>query len=91
LKQKRFLYLKVKLKYNAGIREEVPYEEICATGGGAYKFYNIILQELEIKLDKHDELLSLVRGYIAMNYYTSSYEHLGDGVVNYLPPEDLVI
>lgn len=41
-------------------------------------------------MDKKDELLSLVKGYIIMNNYNSFYEHLGDGKINYLPSEDMV-
>jgi pantothenate kinase len=95
---KHFLYIKL-LQTNRfdvevieclkGIREEYYFDEICATGGGAYKFHELVLKELNIKLDKHDELLSLVKGYIAMNHYNTFYEHINDGVVKDLPPEDL--
>ncbi len=62
---------------------------ISATGGGAYKFNNLILQELNVKMEKHDELVSLVHGYILMNSYNTFYE-LDNGNVKYLDQSDFV-
>jgi type II pantothenate kinase len=63
---------------------------IYATGGGAYKFYDVIEKEFGIKLEKNDELLSLVKGYLFMNYFQTCYELTGSGEqYRILPPEDL--
>lgn len=35
---------------------------IKATGGGAHKYYDLFLKELNIKLEKHDEMQCVVRG-----------------------------
>lgn len=35
---------------------------VCATGGGAFKFENQFLQELNMRLHKFDELDSLITG-----------------------------
>ena len=56
------------------IDKKIKIDKIEATGGGAYKFYNITKNEFNIELIKHDELLSLVYGYKFMNKYNSFYE-----------------
>lgn len=47
---------------------------IYATGGGAYKFFDFIYKEFGIKMEKNDELMSLVKGYLMMNNYKTFYE-----------------
>ncbi len=63
---------------------------IHATGGGAYKYSKIIVEELNINIDKHDELLSLVSGYILMNKYQTFYEYV-DGNVRDVDISDMVV
>lgn len=60
---------------------------ISATGGGAFKFSNLVNEELKIKIDKHDEVLSLLKGYSMMNNYNTFYE-ISNGVSSYLPIDD---
>ena len=35
---------------------------VCATGGGAFKFQDLIEREVKLKMHKFDELNSLIRG-----------------------------
>lgn len=63
---------------------------IHATGGGAHKYSKIIVEELNINIDKHDELLSLVNGYILMNDYQTFYEY-ADGQIRYVDASDMVV
>ena len=56
------------------INKKIKIDKIEATGGGAYKFYDITKTELNIELIKNDELLSLVYGYKFLNKYNSFYE-----------------
>ena len=52
----------------------IKIEEIDATGGGAYKFFNLVKNNFNIEFQKHDELQSLKFGYEFMNNYNSFYE-----------------
>ena len=52
----------------------VKIEKIDATGGGAYKYCNIMKTNFDIEFIKHDELKSLIYGYVFMNKYNSFYE-----------------
>ena len=66
------------------------YSDIHATGGGAFRFANVIVEEFGVKLEKHDEILSLVRGYTFMNRFNSFYEVVSEGMCSTVPPEDFV-
>lgn len=48
-------------------------DEIQATGGGAYRFSDLMDKKYGIKFIKHDELISLVHGYLFMNNYKAFY------------------
>ncbi len=66
------------------------FTSIYATGGGAHKFYDLILEEFKIKMEKHDELVSLVKGYLMMSDYKSFYEITGsDGKYSIIASEDI--
>ena len=52
----------------------VKINEMDLTGGGAYKYNDIIKKNFDIELIKHDELQSLKYGYLFMNNYKSFYE-----------------
>ena len=49
-------------------------KQINATGGGAYKYEPIIRKSLNAEFIKHDELISLVNGYIFINDYGFIYK-----------------
>ena len=49
-------------------------KQINATGGGAYKYEPIIRKSLNTEFIKHDELISLVDGYIFINDYGFIYK-----------------
>lgn len=58
---------------------------VCATGGGAYKFQELIEREVKLKMHKFDELNSLIRGVDFMERSNPSKElffyvdaHYGD-------------
>ena len=42
---------------------------VCATGGGAYKFEADIKREVNLRLNKFDELDSLIRGEFKFKLY----------------------
>lgn len=50
-----------------------------ATGGGAYKFSSLVNELINLNMIKHDELISLVNGYILMNDLNTFYEKSSDG------------
>ena len=56
------------------INKIVKIKEIDATGGGAYKYSDIMKNEFGIEFIKHDELRSLIYGYEFMNKYNSFFE-----------------
>ena len=56
------------------INKIIKIDKIDATGGGAYKYYDLMKNELNIEFIKHDELLSIIYGYKFMNKYNSFYE-----------------
>jgi type II pantothenate kinase len=56
------------------INQIVKIETIDATGGGAYKYCDIMKNDFGIEFIKHDELRSLIYGYEFMNKYNSFYE-----------------
>ena len=56
------------------INKKVKIDKINATGGGAFKFFDLMKSQLKIEFVKHDELLSLIYGYKFMNKYNSFYE-----------------
>ena len=60
-----------------------------ATGGGAYKFNSLVNETLGLKINKYDELQSLVNGYISMNQFNTFYEKNNSGYKNVIP-SDLV-
>lgn len=45
---------------------------VCATGGGAYKFEDLVEKEVGMKLHKFDELDSLMRGVEYMEHFNPS-------------------
>ena len=57
------------------------FETIQATGGGAYRLETPILKRFNISLNKHDELLSLVYGYIFMNTFSPFYRINSDNMI----------
>ena len=63
-------------------------KEIDLTGGGAYKYNDILKKTFDIELVKHDELQSLIYGYEFMNNFNSFYEIEND-LIKKLPQEDL--
>ena len=56
------------------INEIYEIKQIQATGGGAYKYEQIIKKFLKVEFIKHDELISLVNGYIFINDYGFIYK-----------------
>ena len=66
-----------------------PLNNIYATGGGAYKYNNLINETLNINLVKHDELISLVNGYSFMNELNTFYEKSREGN-NFVGANDFV-
>jgi type II pantothenate kinase len=56
------------------INKIVKIEKIDATGGGAFKYCDIMKNDFNIEFIKHDELRSLIYGYEFMNKYNSFYE-----------------
>ena len=56
------------------INKIVKVKEIDATGGGAFKYCDIMKNDFNIEFIKHDELRSLIYGYEFMNKYNSFYE-----------------
>ena len=56
------------------INKIVKIEKIDATGGGAYKYSEIMKNDFGIEFIKHDELRSLIYGYEFMSKYNSFYE-----------------
>ena len=56
------------------INKLIKIDKIDATGGGAYKYSDIMKQKFDIEFIKHDELLSLVYGYEFMSKFNSFYE-----------------
>lgn len=61
------------------IKSQGHFNHIYATGVGAYKFYEIIDKEFGIKLEKQDQLLSLVKGDLMMSHYQTFNELTGNG------------
>lgn len=55
-----------------------PIKNLYATGGGSYKFNNLVNETLNINMVKHDELISLVNGYLIMNELNTFYEKSND-------------
>lgn len=62
------------------LNNKVKINEINLTGGGAYKFNDILKKNLEMDLIKHDELQSLIYGYQFMNNFNSFYEIENDSI-----------
>ena len=60
------------------ILKMIKISKIDATGGGAYKYNNIMKTEFNIEFIKHDELQSLIYGYQFMNKFNTFYEIVGD-------------
>jgi type II pantothenate kinase len=52
----------------------IKIEKINATGGGAYKYYDLMKKDFGIEFIKNDEMQSLIYGYEFMNKYNSFYE-----------------
>ena len=75
-------------KFIKDLNNIVKLNEIDLTGGGAYKYNDIINKNLNIELKKHDELQSLEYGYLFMNNYNSFYE-LENNIIKDVPPEDI--
>ena len=67
-----------------------PIKSLYATGGGAYKFNNLVNETLNVTMFKHDELISLVNGYITMNELNTFYETTRDGY-KFVGSDDFVI
>ena len=67
-----------------------PITHIEATGGGAYKFSEIMKKYFKIEFNKHDELISLVKGYLFINNYNSFYKIDENDREIPVPPEDLI-
>ena len=61
--------------------------ELNLTGGGAYKFNDLLKKNFDIELIKHDELQSLICGYKLMNNLNSFYEIENDEMKT-VPQED---
>ena len=78
------------LQFLKRINEIQNLSHIYATGGGVHKFYDLINEEFQISMEKHDELLSLVKGYLMMNEYNTFYHLIGpNGKFETVPHEDL--
>ncbi len=67
-----------------------PLKNLYATGGGAYKFNNLVHEILNVNMVKHDELISLVNGYILMNEMDTFFEYTSDGY-KFVGSDDFVI
>ena len=75
-------------KFLKDLNNIVKINELYLTGGGAYKFNDIIKKNFNIELLNHDELQSLKYGYLFMNNYNSFYEIENNSIKN-VPPENL--
>lgn len=62
----------IKMAKNKGLAEHI--DDVCATGGGAYKFEEEIKENLGIHLRKSDELDSVIYGIHHIDKYNSSRE-----------------
>ncbi len=62
------------------LNNKVKINEINLTGGGAYKYNDILKKNFEMELIKHDELQSLINGYQFMNNYNSFFEIENDSI-----------
>lgn len=62
----------IKMAKNKGLTDLI--DNVCATGGGAYKFEEAIKQELNISLRKSDELDSVIYGIHYIDKFNSSRE-----------------
>ena len=70
------------------IKKIVKIEKIDATGGGAFKYYDVMKNDFGIEFIKHDELRSLIYGYEFMNKYNSFYE-IDKGITKTIPSSEL--
>ena len=55
-------------------------DELNLTGGGAYKFNDLLKKNFNIELTKHDELQSLICGCKLMNNFNTFYEIENDSM-----------
>lgn len=62
----------IKMAKNKGLADLI--EHVCATGGGAYKFEEQIRSNLDIRLEKSDELDSAIYGIHFIDKYNSARE-----------------
>lgn len=65
-------------------------DTVQATGGGAFKFKDFCKEKFNITLEKHDELISLVRGYLFFNSFNSLYKIEGINQIDFVSQSDLV-
>lgn len=56
-----------------------PIKTLYATGGGSHKFNNLVNETLNVTMVKHDELISLVNGYLIMNQLNTFFETTSEG------------
>ena len=83
-----FNYEKDIIPFLNDLSKIVKIDKIDATGGGAYKYCNIMKTNLDIEFIKHDELRSLIYGYEFMNKYNSFYE-IENNISKIISPSEL--
>ena len=65
----------------------IKIEKINATGGGAYKYYDLMKKDFGIEFIKNDEMRSLIYGYEFMNKYNSFYE-INNNITKTIPSSE---
>ena len=75
------LLFKLTSKYNI--------KKVDATGGGSEKFNNFVKKQLNIEFQKHDELISLVNGYLFLNQFNPFYKVENSKDIVRVPSTDL--
>ena len=85
-----FNFEKDVIKIIKDLNNIVKINEINLTGGGAYKFNDLLKKNIDIELIKHDELQSLINGYKLMNNYNKNlFYEIENGQIKTVPPQDL--
>ena len=70
------------------VNKIVKIKKIDATGGGAFKYSELMKNDFNIELIKHDELSSLIYGYEFMNQFNSFYEIDNNNISKFISPSE---
>lgn len=71
------------------LQKHIKVTQVEATGGGAYKFSDIMRDSFGINFNKHDELKSLVAGYVYLNQFSPFYKLKGKSEIIKMEPKML--